>query len=315
MWNVDTLVANWPFAFQYEKMNCAKKFPKYIVVILLFFAVCGFQPEQPIFTSHKALFAISMFQIYNIIAFLSHFPDIYAWMNEKFSKLDMTNEMVQHIIALLAYSVICIESVIKRKTQRRFWRLYEDLLQYHSIHHAEEILRNYALKFTEYFLFCSSSFAYALIATNEDYNFSYNIPYFLAYLSIMGICQIRLFYYLFYLELIKAELKAIEKEIESDIDESFELPSKWELTRKYCKSIHELCECLNSVFGWSNLLSVLAIFLFLLTDTNWVYYYRHHRNSLLTIIFALWTCHFVLCLAYTFSAANQCVVLVKVGDL
>lgn len=284
-----------------------KMFSRWKFCVFVLFTACGFYPEVPtISRNQKTLFAILLFHLYNFIMFVSSLDDTLDWMNKCLTKLDMTNETLQNVIAPLAYCLISIESFVKRKTMRRFWELYEDMLAYSHAHRNSRMLCKYLAKFIECFIFSNAAIIYILVDANEDSDFM-DVPYLFAQFVLSQISQIHLFYYLFYLELINFELKIIESKVKQELLCSLTL----KLLQKHYQSVYKMSECINSVFGWSSSVAILSVFTYFLTDTNWFYYHYSDESGIFLLIFALWSFHFLLHLIYTFNGGSQCTTVVN----
>lgn len=101
-----------------------------------------------------------------------------------------------------------------------------------------------------------------------------------AYLVLVAMYQYRVFYYLFYFELIHFELKSIRNEMQRFLvapqnidrqsnDENLDIKLK-RISQKY-QLIYELNECTNHVFEWSQIPTVMYCFYLLLSGANWAY--------------------------------------------
>lgn len=137
--------------------------------------------------------------------------------------------------------------------------------------------------------FCASSVA-LFIRIELDTNLHYST--FVAYTLLYEICQLRVFYYLFCLEVVNFQLKMIDNEVETmqnalnftskkstsylirisetSIFYSFESQRlKW--IREYFFRIYEMINLLNETFGWSQVAAISFCFHLLLTEIAWGY--------------------------------------------
>lgn len=239
-------------------------------------------------------------------------------MNKFFSKLDMANQLTQYAFDLVAYLTIVIDSFQQRKIVQRFWIIYGRILRQNTFLQYQ-IQLNYIFKFFEYFIVFNVSFFYVLAQVFQNFG-SFKVekyPIFWAYLLQIEICNIRLFYYLFFLELNRIDLKTIEHKLKEN-HESFEVQMnidtilKW--TQEYYQQIHDMSECVNSTFGWSNLMTIESIFLFVLTELNYSYYDNYvisYEQNFYVIAHLIFVFHTVLHLFYIFDAAAQCTFVVN----
>lgn len=106
-----------------------------------------------------------------------------------------------------------------------------------------------------------------------------------SYIIIVLAYQTLSFYYLFYLEFIHHELCSIDFEIRQllvDCNAKNWIKTKQFIKRFHCTRlkwirgyyglIYNLSETMNSVFGWSNVVTLLLSFEFVLTEINWFYW-------------------------------------------
>lgn len=107
-----------------------------------------------------------------------------------------------------------------------------------------------------------------------------------ANMILSGVCYMRVFYYLFCVELIKLQLKCIENETKVKLDElkesnlneceifiRTEIQAIVQMLKKIRTNfhlIHELTYCTNESFGWSNVATILWCFYQILGNLNWV---------------------------------------------
>lgn len=272
-----------------------KMFPKWIDLLLKFYDVCGFNTE----TSKKTSKASRIFAVHSILAFtFSCFILIHAMCPVIVGNVlpYIVNELLQMMNGILTYWVIIIESYCQCETQRKFWKIYE-LIEKHQSRSKKSFLRIYLIKFVEFF----GVITIVQIIFMQYYNeYVGNYIFFrIAYLFSQIIYQYRVFYFIFYLELVKYELQYIKTELKN-IAELIDLNSvksvkrrtKWcdttmkELSENSLKEInanfqlvYELTKCINQVFGWSNCAIILYCFHLPLTDTNWAIWEIGKRSN------------------------------------
>lgn len=120
------------------------------------------------------------------------------------------------------------------------------------------------VKIIEFFLFASLNLLALLVSLEMD-----RLMLVLPYIIIIRLCHMRLFYYLFCLEIVNFEMEAIDKILEgmqnhSNITELISI-------REYFHGTYEMMDALNEVFGCSMLAVILSCFYVLLADLNWFY--------------------------------------------
>lgn len=185
--------------------------------------------------------------------------------------LDLVSELLQYSSASIAYFFITIESYAQQKKQKHFWKLYEKLRHQKSI-----TWRKYFIKILFWFFIC-------IIPTITMFFQETIDPIIhIAYSYLQKVCQLRIFHYLFYLELIQFQLKFIENDIAIMLwRNERESPIRFnrlKSIREYYRIIQDMVDDLNEVFGWSHLFAVLFSFHYLLTDVNWAH--SHLRNEI-----------------------------------
>lgn len=128
------------------------------------------------------------------------------------------------------------------------------------------------------------------------------------YVTLSALCRNRLFFYLFYLKLIRLELEVIENEA-NRMFKSFRSNScmlfvnqnhllgrfkrkRFVWFRKYYQLVCTMKDCINLTFGWSNLATILFNFIYLLTDLNW--FCTHFRSKSYTFKICKLTCSCLL---------------------
>lgn len=303
-------------------------FNKPILILLKIFDGWGFCTERP--SDPKCRRKTVQIFILHILLAVTVTVSIIDFVLYTFSSNgnlhNVVNNSLHYSTALVTYWSILIESYTQRQMQRKFWEAITCIdEEFHD--HTRFTLSSYLFRLIE--LFTIFSIIQMGIA---GYFVSYTtyypvVPYLLAYNIMIKMYQLRIFYYLFYVELINFELKAIEHEIKntstnsrSDYRRSPESmispikSIKW--IRKYYCLVHLLNVCLNSIFGWSNFTTILCSFYLLLTDLNWAYDniadqeagYFYGRNNLSKFEFSS-SSHFkcfysVFFVAYAFGTCN-----------
>lgn len=257
-----------------------RMFSKWIIYLLKYYDFCGFHTEL----NKPCQTGINMFIIHILMAsFLTCSTLIFAMQPTVSAdiSLNMVNNSIQYSSGLIAYWMIIMESYIQRKHQRHFWTIYKQAC-HQNCRHKSPNLRNYLLLFFEYFLIFSLIQIYLM-----EYFFFFvgSFIYFMfTYHVLVKMYQNRIFYYLFYVELIKHELITIQKELKRLVAISKSDNFVWERNRyanlrKYYQLIYEMVCCLNEIFGWSQFTTILFCLHLPLTDLNWAYIRIHERST------------------------------------
>lgn len=256
-----------------------KMFSKLIVYTLNFFAFCGFYPE---FFGSLAKRINSQF-IFIIHIFLGMFFVYYFQLVFSIDKLkEFTVEYLYSFIAflsaILTYWVVIIESYLNRNNQKKLWRILQQIDRYYA-QHNHVCFRSYLAKYWGFSV--SNLIIYFLLFCQFFMTFEYGslfstiflVGFLLCFMVLLEFCTRRIFYYLFYLEVVQFELKLIETETLqivnafkskcvygfSDRNQSivnFER-RRFVWIREYYLLVWKLCDHVNSTLGWSTFAVVL----------------------------------------------------------
>lgn len=252
-------------------------FSRWIACILKISIAAGFCPEsigkyakiaQFILVAH--IFMIVFTSVDSVIFVKNQFE------NSAVTDLEILNEVSQRLFVLFSQFVVVIESYSRRKGQQNFWELYHHIDQRYAYRRHRSLLI-YLLKFFEFFtMFCVVNIYYinVVIVNATDYGTLFVISFF---------CRFRVFYYMFYLQLIACELEIVENEAKQLFEENQKSACNHSMKiqkfqqerflwlRRYYQLIWELNKCVNYVFGWSNFMNILCVLAVFLTHLNWVY--------------------------------------------
>lgn len=253
--------------------------------LLFYFDLSGFCTEfrkslnQRVFDSLIFLLHIILVSIFSV-SILAYLTRLSA------DKLGTLNDTLKLYGILVVYWLSIFESFIQRPSQRKFW-FTVDKIDKRFCSHRYVCFKSYICKFILCYvisILMHLNYVYRLFVVKHSELYFF----WLCYTALVLFYTNRLFYYLFYLEFIKYELKVIDQEI-SLILISYRnvhnvVPSlkkfhqnrfKW--TRNYFESIYDLCSTTNSIFSWANVGNVLLPFLIFLADTNWFYWKIYNK--------------------------------------
>lgn len=211
--------------------------------------------------------------------------------------LRAVNDVLKFTVLLLVYWLSILELYSKRYTQRQFWYIVHYIdTRFCSLQRFD--LGKYPSKLRIYFIL--SLFVYC-IDFKQLFSVQF-VSFWLCYLYVVWIYQNRSFYYLFYLEWIKQELKRVKHETD-EIVQTYQTSTlqtknyvmkqfhrnrfKW--LRQYYGSIYDLSDAVNSVFGWSNVVTILVSVHLILADTNRFYWkiFNRYNTSVIRKLFRI----------------------------
>lgn len=255
-------------------------FPDWAMCLLKYYDFCGFYTkthnnlkkiEFSIFIGHIIL---AFYLTISIILFIKQ-PIISADF-----PLNMANNLFQFLSGLVAYWIIIFESYFKRDYQKKFWKIYKQNLSrcFQREYHLN--LRSYLYKFCEFML------AFSIIQILLIHYFLSIMGAFfyfiISYFVIVKMYQSRIFYYLFYMELIRNELEKIHKELKYHVLMSQSNACDFEKNifkriRECYGMVYQMVSCINNIFGWSQFATILFSLHLLLTELNWAFIRIYER--------------------------------------
>lgn len=261
-----------------------------IVCLLTVFDACGFYSGSTFLSKRQKYIYLVYFVHFSMVLFLTlYFCHLIIHFFPKLGVTESISEFLQYSIGLVTYWLIIFDSFFHRHTHRKFYEILEQI--YNRFYKSKSTLQSYVIKIVEYF-FITLSIVVIRLAIN---NFVDTVIDF-AYTVLFKICQLRIFYYIFCLEIVHSQLKAIEFELKKmqgpiiamnntimsrpskiSLVRFFEL-YRLQLIRKHYDCVSQMIGNLNTIFGWSNVASISYCFYLFLTDMNW-FYIHHHELS------------------------------------
>lgn len=265
-----------------------KMVPNKIFRFLIFFDVCGFNTgSSQISNNRKMLYFIYFVQI--LLAALITIYKFYL-MIYHYPLLPLAAAMslsLQFLVPLYAYWLIIFDSILYRRVHRQFWRTLQHIDKHF---HDQSSFSCWLLiaKFIE--LFTATTLVISALMVINSNNFA-QVRIVITSTFLIKICQVKLFYYIFCLEVVEFQLKMIEHELfvlkgvvnvedarkyhpllvaEISAFYTFLLRRlKW--IRGYLHCVHKMINCLNEMFGFSHVAVIFFCYIFLLTDLTWCY--------------------------------------------
>lgn len=257
--------------------------PKQIVRILNFFDSFGYYSESSALAKYPKLQLLAfVIQFFLAVDFTLYQFRLAMELGKFISPLEIANEMIQYTMGLCTYWLIIFDSLYYRRDHRNFWKLLEHI----DTHFCKQFIsfRGFLCKFLEFFLVSSvlSTLTYISHAIPQ-------IDGFYIYMALIIICQFRIFYYVFCLEIVNWQLQMIQHELVKMKQYSSNMAAagarnlnlkrlKW--VNEYYGYIIEMTESLNAIFSWSQFALILFGFYSLLTNLNWCYASLHLFTSL-----------------------------------
>lgn len=193
--------------------------------------------------------------------------------------LSIANNVIKLGGAFIGYWIIFVESYCKRPVQRKFWQIYRQIRSDFCRSDHVLVFGNYFVKFGLFFIIT------AVIEVKQSLQLismlnGTTLYFAFSYFALMIGHEMRVFHYLFFIHLLDQQLDnvGIEMKVLADASEIGTISRnhlKW--IRMHYDLVYELSNCVNEVFGWSNIATVLYLFLQLVTDLNWTYWAIHNE--------------------------------------
>lgn len=252
--------------------------------ILIFFDICGFNTRLTNLSNNQKLsFLVNLVQILLAISLMLFKFFTVRILFFSLGTMETINEYIEYSSSLYAYWLIIWDSIQYRQQNKLFWAFHQKQETYMNQHSN---FRCYFLKLYEFFI---ARIIITLIKIVSDRistsGFKISLAGYIAYTIPVFLCQMRLFYYLFCVEIIDSHLKNIEFELkllkhsnENSICLSELHRLKW--IRRYYNNVYEMVNILNEIFGWSQAASILFCFYSTFTDFNYFYIHFHNLSLL-----------------------------------
>lgn len=247
---------------------------KRIKSVLIFFDISGYNTGASKLSNHRKYSYIINFVHISLAMFFTLFKGYVVFQLKRSIRLiELINQMLQYSTALFTYWFVILDSLLLWREHRHFWSVL-DMIDKQLFSQNKFSFRSYAIKCGIFLSVALSSLMVVLSSHSHSQEVSLDLVFFVIYF-LVKICQVRLIYYLFCLEMIKYQLYAIENELnqKKKLDKIFQrkidcVQLKWLRVYFYC--IYKLTNLLNDIFGCSHVAAISLIFYIALTECNWL---------------------------------------------
>lgn len=254
--------------------------------MLCYFDVCGSNSGSSRVSQNRLANYFIYFVHISMATFLTLFE--FRLIADYYPSLGLTeaiSESLEYSAALYTYWLIILDSLMHRQAHEIFWNTLHHIDRYFSCQ-PKYAIRSYMVKFYAYTIKTISMLVIRLTISSIA---GFIIDF--AYIVLFIVCEVRMFYYLYCLEILHMQLKIVESEVRTmrailnatkfrechlpncnviTTCESFEMQRmKW--IREYFHCVHKMMSSLNIVFGWSHVGAIMFCFYYLLTESNWLY--------------------------------------------
>lgn len=271
---------------------------QWIVCILRYFDFWGFCTEFQTTKRYGEFYSLIL--VFHILLILfTGWTFILTLKKHTDDSLGNINNALKLGSMLFVYLLSVIESFVKRPQQRQFWIIFQKVQK--KFHSNESFqLRKYFLKFAYFITTSMISTVYFLYYLHKHNLVTADGWYFfLTFDIVTKIYQNRVMYYLFSLELIKIELNIIIRLATKAVKFS-RIRIKTVIYRRNCRIMNydetvneiskyyqltrQMSENINHVFGWSNSVTILFAFGFILTELNTVYWRWYNEGEIIKML-------------------------------
>lgn len=269
-------------------------FSKYVLCLLYNFNLWGFCTEFPeLRTSQKWTRTILGVQLI-CSCFLCGF--VWLFLHQlfyiDFDLITIVNDVLKFSLATFSYLCIIGESYYNRSKQQNFWIIYRRIRNDFNRSDCDPSFRNYFIKLLQFFITVT-------VVEIKHFTKRFSLIFFsTSYFGLMTMQEMRIFYYLFSVQLLDYQLNEIGTEVKllADASENGRIPRgrlRW--IRVYYDLVYDLSNYLNEVIGWSNVVNIMYLFLRLVFDLTWIYWQIQHKDgvavfSTFPLMFSVYEC-------------------------
>lgn len=243
-----------------------------MVGLLKFFDSCGFNTKSTSLSNDRNVTClIACAHILMAVVFTAY-EFLFFYQFNHFTELsEIVNEFIEYSGSICAYWLIIFDSICHGRANQRFWTIFHQS-NVNIRRQSNVIPRSYLIKIVEFF---SAKMVVDLIfVTHYDFGGFVGVAavlLYVAYIIPIVISIVRIFYYIFCLEIVLHDMKTLQGELKNieKSDNCSDLQcSDW--VHKY-NCIHGMVDLLNEIFGLSQVGAVLLCFYTLFTDMNYLY--------------------------------------------
>lgn len=185
------------------------------------------------------------------------------------------------------YWLIIFDAIFHQHSHRHFWKVLQMINTCFAPQNTVNIVP-YIRKFVSFFSITISSILIIYLSTQaHNRTIDVRAPVFLNFIILIRLCQLRVFYYVFCVEMVNCQLKMIKHKLKSLKNQMNFSSTKrdYHWIRGYFHCVYEMVTHLNEIFGWSHVAAVSFCFYLFLSDLNWFYFYTHYSDlSLLNLL-------------------------------
>lgn len=245
--------------------------------VLTFFDIFGYNTGSSRLSRRKTMIIVLYFVHISMALIFSFYIFHLTFILKYLRFVELMNSLFQYSTAILTYWFIVIDSVFHRKEHRHFWAILQQIDEFiHPQNHFN--LKIYLIKFIQYMF--TTFISVCMIIPMHDFS-----DVALIVVTVVKLCQIRIFYYIFCVEVLHFQLNVIENEIQK-MNKMMDFKVgvfQFRWIREYYYHVFRMTCILNKFFDWSHVAAVSFCFYLLLTELNWFCVNYRNLNSIILV--------------------------------
>lgn len=247
--------------------------PNKVSCFLTFFDIFGYSSgASNLSKSSKIGCSILLVHIFLLTLCATYKSQLLFYFIVAFRPIEVVNGIFEYSCALYTYFFIVMDSLFYRNEHKLFWRIVGELSESH-VHYQNQNYRSLTTKIVLHWCTSITWITLSCLTTSRNLQM-YTMLFFFVFLIIM--CEMRIFYFIFCIDVMCNQLKGINEKIKSYSTETTIKLKKFKEYRICYNSVYEMKNYLNKIFNLSQLVIISFCFYILLTDFNWVY--SHYKE-------------------------------------
>lgn len=268
-------------------------YPRWLNILLCYFDIWGLPTEFRVDLPYRRIIWLASI-IHCVLGLIVTILLIIYLQRPVNDPLGTINDVIKHAGTLIVFWSTLIELNTKLSVRRNFWNSFnkiDSLFCSHRCFKLPDYLNKVRFCFSTFAIACIIYLQQIIVNTGTQY-----VYFWFTHFTLITMYINRIFYYLFYLELIKYELRMIENEIKEVVrvyrnkrrrfaDGKDVLFIKFEKKRfkwirEYFQSTYDLCHSFNHFLQISNVAAIPLMFQLIVTDVIWLYWKLFNKQHI-----------------------------------
>lgn len=202
----------------------------------------------------------------------------------EFDPASLANDSTKYSAMCIVYILVIVEAMCRRRQKREFWQLYDHLhTAYPSANTYRQALDRFSYRLIWFFALYLLQELTSIppVFRSRPRSMEY-LLFWMCDFQLFLIHQLRIFYYVFYVNLLSEELSAINESFAKIVRtcndgqfEERELNAALTAVRRRYGLVRRMAEYLNEIFSWSQLIGILNCFVGVACGFNFISTYWH----------------------------------------